>query len=329
MEMTYAAAVRYALEQEMERDPRVFIMGEDIGVYGGAFGVTMGLVERFGKERVRDTPIAEEGIVGAGIGASLVGMRPIVEIQFSDFIMNAMDQVVNQAAKIHFMFGGRMHVPLVIRGPAGAGTGAAAQHSQSLEAWFHHVPGLKVVMPATPDDARGLLLAAIRDPNPVIMFEHKLLYKMKGEVEESGEALPLGQARIARPGRDATLVTYSFMVHRVLEAATLLAGEGWDIEVIDLRTIVPMDLATVTASVGRTGRLAVCHEAVGRGGIGGEIAARVWESEAFDFLDAPLLRITGLDTPVPYSPPLEQAFMPSVERIHDSVKSWLTREGAH
>lgn len=325
-EMTYAAAVRYALETEMERDPSVFIMGEDIGVYGGAFGITAGMVERFGSERVRDTPIAEEGIVGAGVGSALVGMRPIVEMQFSDFIMNAMDQIVNQAAKIHFMFGGQMSVPLVIRGPAGAGTGAAAQHSQSLEAWFHHIPGLKVVMPATPDDARGLLLAAIRDPNPVIFFEHKLLYKMTGEVSESAEEIPFGKAIIRRAGTHATVVTYSLMLWRVLEAAERLAQQGWDVEVLDLRTIQPMDIKTVTQSVIKTGRLAICHEAVGRGGVGGEIAARIIESEAFDHLDSPLLRITGLNTPVPYSPPLEQMFMPSVDRITQQLDVWLTRE---
>jgi pyruvate dehydrogenase E1 component beta subunit len=301
-------------------------MGEDIGVYGGAFGVTMGMVDHFGKERVRDTPIAEEGIVGAGIGAALVGMRPIVEVQFSDFIMNAMDQVVNQAAKIHFMFGGRMSVPLVIRGPAGAGTGAAAQHSQSLESWFHHVPGLKVVMPAFPADARGLLLSAIRDPNPVLFFEHKLLYKIKGEVTESDEGLPLGHGLIRRYGRHATVVAYSLMVHRVLEAALRLEQKGWDVEVIDLRSLVPMDIPLILESVKRTGRLAICHEAVGRGGVGGEIAARVMESEAFDYLISPLLRITGLNTPVPYSPPLEQAFAPSVDRIEQSLEGWLTQE---
>lgn len=328
-EMTYGAAVRSAMEWEMDKDSRVFIMGEDIGVYGGAFGVTMGMVDRFGKTRVRDTPIAEEGIVGAGIGAALVGMRPIVEMQFSDFIMNAMDQVVNQAAKIHFMFGGSMSVPLVIRGPAGAGTGAAAQHSQSLEAWFHHVPGLKVVMPAFPDDARGLLLTAIRDPNPVLFYEHKLLYKIKGDVVESDEGLPLGQGLIRRRGHHATVVTYSLMVHRVLEAALRLEKQGWDVEVIDLRSLVPMDIQLIVDSVKRTGRLAICHEAVGRGGIGGEIAARIMESDAFDFLETPLLRITGLNTPVPYSPPLEQAFMPSVDRIAQSLETWLNREVVH
>ena len=325
-EMTYGAAIRSAIEWEMDHDPRVFIMGEDIGVYGGAFGVTMGMVDRFGKERVRDTPIAEEGIVGAGIGAALVGMRPIVEMQFSDFIMNAMDQVVNQAAKIHFMFGGRMSVPLVIRGPAGAGTGAAAQHSQSLEAWFHHVPGLKVIMPAFPDDARGLLLSAIRDPNPVVFFEHKLLYKLKGEVNETDEGLPFGRGIIRRYGAHATVVTYSLMVHRTLEAAEHLAKKGWDIEIIDLRSLVPMDVDLVVESVKRTGRLAICHEAVGRGGVGGEIAARVLESDAFDYLNSPLLRISGLNTPVPYSPPLEQAFMPSVDRIEQTLEAWLTQE---
>ncbi len=325
-EMTYAAAIRYAMESEMVRDPHVFLMGEDIGVYGGAFGVTADMIDRFGRERIRDTPIAEEAIVGAGIGAALVGMRPIVEMQFSDFIMNAMDQIVNQAAKIYFMFGGQMNVPLVIRGPAGAGTGAAAQHSQSLEAWFHHIPGLKVVMPATPEDARGLLLAAIRDPNPVIFLEHKLLYKMTGEVAETSDALPLGRAAVRREGQHATVVTYSLMLWRVLEAAQRLHTEGWNIEVIDLRTIYPLDFETIRRSVIKTGRIAVCHEAVGRGGVGAEIAARIMESDVFDYLESPLLRITGLNSPVPYSPPLEQAFMPSVDRIASRLEDWLIKE---
>lgn len=328
-EMTYAAAIRYAMESEMERDPHVFLMGEDIGVYGGAFGVTAGMIDRFGRDRIRDTPIAEEAIVGTGIGSALVGMRPIVEMQFSDFIMNAMDQIVNQAAKIYFMFGGQMTVPLVIRGPAGAGTGAAAQHSQSLEAWFHHVPGLKVVMPATPDDARGLLLAAIRDPNPVIFFEHKLLYKMKGEVAESAEALPLGKASVRRQGQHATVATYSAMLWHVLEAAERLHDGGWDVEVIDLRTIYPLDFEAIRQSVIKTGRIAVCHEAVGRGGVAAEVAARIMESDVFDYLESPLLRITGLNSPVPYSPPLEKAFLPSVERIATQLENWLRKEGVN
>lgn len=219
-----------------------------------------------------------------------------------------------------------MNVPLVIRGPAGAGTGAAAQHSQSLEAWFHHIPGLKVVMPATPEDARGLLLAAIRDPNPVIFLEHKLLYKMTGEVAETSDALPLGRAAVRREGQHATVVTYSLMLWRVLEAAQRLHTEGWNIEVIDLRTIYPLDFETIRRSVIKTGRIAVCHEAVGRGGVGAEIAARIMESDVFDYLESPLLRITGLNSPVPYSPPLEQAFMPSVDRIASRLEDWLIKE---
>ncbi len=322
-EMTYGQAVRWTLDRLMTEDERVFLLGEDIGVYGGAFGVTLGLLEKFGPERVRDTPIAEAGIVGAAIGAALVGMRPIAEMQFSDFIMNAMDMIVNQAAKIHFMFGGQMEVPIVVRGPAGGGTGAAAQHSQSLEAWFYHVPGLKVVMPATAEDARGLLVAAVRDPNPVIFFEHKLLYGLRSTVNETLEEIPLGRATVYQGGSDATLVTYSYMLHPALEAQRRLRDED-DIHltVIDLRSLVPLDIDAVTQSVTTTGRLIVLHEAVERGGVGADIAAQVAAGIAFDYLDAPILRIAARNVPIPYSPNLERAVIPNVERIVADIRHW-------
>lgn len=324
--MTYAEALRWAMDQSLLEDSRVFLLGEDIGQFGGAFGVTAGLLDKYGPERVRDTPIAEAGIVAAGIGAAIMGMRPIVEIQFSDFLANAMDPIVNQAAKAHFMFGGTVKVPLVIRAPFGGGVGLAAQHSQSLEAWFYHVPGLKVVVPSTPDDARGLLLASLADPNPVIVFEHKLLYSHRDEVELSVTPLPLGQAQVRRVGRDATVVTYSMMSHRVLEAAQRLNHEGIDLEVIDLRSLVPMDIHTIQRSVSKTGRLVICHEAVGRGGVGADVVSQVLESDAFDHVDTPILRITSLDSPVPYSPVLEQTVIPSVDSILRSIRSWWQKE---
>ncbi|WP_029215016.1 alpha-ketoacid dehydrogenase subunit beta [Kallotenue papyrolyticum] len=314
-ELSYAEAIREALRQEMRRDPRVFLLGEDIGVYGGAFGVTGDLVHEFGKERVRDTPISEQAIAGMAIGAAITGLRPVAEIQFSDFITLSADQLVNQAAKMRFMFGGKISVPLVLRTPAGSGTGAAAQHSQSLEAWFAHIPGLKVVVPATPHDAKGLLIAAIRDPNPVIVFEHKLLYRTKGPVPEALYAEPLGQALVRRPGKHLTIIAYSVMVGRALAAAEHIAQEGIDAEVIDVRTLRPLDEATLVASVCKTGRVLIVHEAVRTGGFGGEIAARLAESEAFDFLDAPIRRLAGREVPIPYNRTLERSAVPQVEDI--------------
>jgi acetoin:2,6-dichlorophenolindophenol oxidoreductase subunit beta len=293
----------------------VVLLGEDIGVYGGAFGVTGDLVHEFGKERVRDTPISEEAIAGLAIGAAITGMRPVAEIQFSDFITLASDQIVNQAAKMRFMFGGKISVPFVIRAPGGSGTGAAAQHSQSLEAWFAHIPGLKVVMPATPHDAKGLLIAAIRDPNPVLVFEHKLLYRTKGSVSESSFEEALGKAAMRREGHHATIIAWSVMVGRALEAAATLAGEGIELEVIDVRTLRPLDEATLVASACKTGRVLIVHEAVRTGGFGGEIAARLAESDAFDFLDAPIRRLAGRDVPIPYNRTLERSAVPQVEDI--------------
>jgi acetoin:2,6-dichlorophenolindophenol oxidoreductase subunit beta len=314
-EISYAEAIREALRQEMRRDGRVFLLGEDIGVYGGAFGVTGDLIHEFGKERVRDTPISEQAIAGMAIGAAISGLLPVAEIQFSDFITLSADQLVNQAAKMRFMFGGKISVPLVLRTPAGSGTGAAAQHSQSLEAWFAHVPGLKVVVPATPHDAKGLLIAAIRDPNPVIVFEHKLLYRAKGPVPESLYEEPLGQAFVRRRGTHLTIIAYSIMVSRALDAAEQLAREGIEAEVIDVRTLRPLDEATLVESARRTGRVLIVHEAVRTGGFGGEIAARLTESDAFDFLDAPIRRLAGREVPIPYNRALERSAVPQVEDI--------------
>jgi acetoin:2,6-dichlorophenolindophenol oxidoreductase subunit beta len=275
--ITYAEAVREAIGQAMEADQSVFMLGEDIGIYGGAFGVSGDLYHRFGEERIRDTPISEMGIVGAAVGAALVGMKPIVEIQFSDFTAQAMDQIVNQAAKIHFMLGGELSVPMVLRAPTGSGTGAAAQHSQSLEAWFAHVPGLKVVMPATPADAKGLLLAALDDPNPVIVLEHKLLYKTSGPVPEEMYRIEIGKSHVVREGKDLTIVATSIMVSRSLEAAEALAAEGIEVTIIDPRSLSPLDMDPINASVAATGKLMLVQEAPKHVGFVAEIAAQVSE----------------------------------------------------
>ncbi len=319
-ELTYAEAIREALRQEMERDERVFIIGEDIGVYGGAFGVTMGLLEEFGPERVIDTPISELGIAGAVTGAALAGMRPVGEIMFMDFITLASEQLVNQAAKIRFMFGGRATVPFVLRTPEGSGTGAAAQHSQSLENWFVHIPGLKVVAPSTPYDAKGLLIASIRDDNPVIFIEHKLLYKTKGPVPEESYTVPLSVAEVKREGRDLTIVATSIMVRRALEAAQELSQEGIEVEVVDPRTLKPLDKETIIRSVVKTGRVLIVHEACKTGGYGGELAAVIAESEAFDYLDAPIMRLAGRDIPIPYNRTLEYHAVPQVENIVEAAR---------
>ncbi|MGE6631064.1 alpha-ketoacid dehydrogenase subunit beta [Bacillus sp. NPDC077027] len=319
-EISYLEAVREAMSQEMRANQDVFILGEDIGVYGGAFGVTRGMIEEFGPERVRNTPISEAAIAGGAVGAALTGMRPILELQFSDFITIAMDQLVNQAAKTRYMFGGKGKVPLVVRTPAGSGTGAAAQHSQSLEAWMAHIPGLKVVQPSTAYDAKGLLKAAIDDDNPVIFYEHKLLYKTSGEVPEESYSIPLGKADVKRSGKDVTIVATAIMVHKALEAAKELEAEGIDVEIIDPRTLVPLDEETIVESVKKTGKLIVVHEAVKRGGYGGEIASMIAESEAFDYLDAPIKRLGGLPVPVPYNPTLEKAVIPQVPDIIEAAK---------
>ncbi len=313
--LSYAEAIREAMEIALREDDRVVLMGEDIGVYGGAFQVTGDLVHTFGEDRVIDTPISELGGAGVAVGAALTGLRPIYEFQFSDFATLAMEQIVNQAAKLRYMLGGAVSVPLVMRFPAGSGTGAAAQHSQSLEAWLGHVPGLKVVQPSTPEDAKGLLLAALDDPDPVMIYEHKLLYKSKGPVPEGRYTTPIGHAALRRPGRDLTIVASSIMVIKALEAAESLAAEGIEAEVIDLRSVRPIDGPTVLDSVRKTGRLVCVYEGVKALGVGAEISALVAESDAFDYLDAPILRLGGADCPIPYNPELEKAAVPQVADI--------------
>ncbi len=314
-ELTYAQAIQEALALAMDADPRVFLMGEDIGLYGGAFQVTGDLVARYGEDRVIDTPISELGGAGLAVGAALTGTRPIYEFQFSDFSMLAMEQIVNQAAKLRYMLGGAVSVPVVFRMPTGSGLGGAAQHSQSIEAWYAHVPGLKVLEPATPFDAKGLLLSAVADPDPVIVFEHKLLYKVKGEVPEGHYTVPIGEAAVRRAGRDLTIVATGIMVPRSLEAAEALAGEGIEAEVIDPRSLRPLDMPAIVESVKKTSRLMCVYEGVKAYGVGAEISAGIVESDAFDYLDAPVLRLGGADAPVPYSPALERAMAPQVEDI--------------
>jgi pyruvate/2-oxoglutarate/acetoin dehydrogenase E1 component len=321
-EMTYSEALRSAMREEMNRDPSVFLLGEDIAQHGGAFGVTRGLYDEFGPDRVINTPICEAAIVGAAVGAAMVGTRPIAEIMYMDFITLSMSQIVNQMAKIHYMFGGKAKVPVVVRTPAGAGRGNAAQHMQSLEAWFIHVPGLNVVMPSTPRDAKGLLKSAIRDDNPTIFIEHKLLYASRGEVPEEEYLIPVGQAEIKRPGTDATLVATSRMVHLALGAADRLAAEGVEVEVIDPRSLVPLDIGTILASVEKTGRAVIVHESCERGGIGAEIASQIQE-RAFDYLDWPVLRVANPNVPIPFSPRLEAAAIPDEGRIVEAVRRSL------
>lgn len=316
---TYMQALNDAMREEMERDPNVLIFGEDVGQFGGCFGVTKGLFEQFGEKRVRDTPITESAIIGAATGAAAAGLRPVCELMFVDFIGVCMDQLFNQAAKMRYMFGGKTTIPMVLRAPQGAGIGAAAQHSQSLEAWFMHIPGLKVALPATPADAYGLLLTSIRDDNPVVFLEHKLLYGVEGEVPEKGGPIPFGKAKICREGTDVTIVALSKMVYDALEAAETLAEKGISAEVIDPRTVSPLDMETILTSVKKTHKLVVAHEAVKVGGAGAEIAAQVAEA-AIDYLDAPIMRVGAPFTPVPFSPPLEEAFIPGAKDIVAAVE---------
>ena len=320
-EMTYAEAIRAALREEMQRDQRVFLFGEDIGRYGGAFGVTFGLLDEFGEKRVVETPISEAAIVGATTGAALAGMRPVAEMMFMDFILLGMEQLVNQAAKVRFMFGGKASVPMVIRMPAGSGTGAAAQHSQSLESLLVHIPGIKVVAPSTPYDAKGLLISAIRDPNPVMFVEHKLLYKTKGEVPTEEYSIPIGVADVKRMGKDLTVVASSVMVPRSLAVAERLSKDGIEVEVIDPRSLRPLDSETIIQSVRKTGRLLVVHEACETGGWAGEVIARVASSPAFAYLDAPLRRLAGKDMPIPYNRNLERAAVPQEEDIEREIRA--------
>lgn len=317
--LTFAQALNEALRQEMKRDPNIYVAGEDVGVYGGIFGVTANLLEEFGEERVRDTPITESAIIGSAVGAAAAGLRPVVELMFVDFVGVALDQLYNQAAKMKYMFGGKARLPIVVRTTCGAGMRAAAQHSQCLEAWFMHVPGLKVVTPSTPYDAKGLLISSIRDDNPVVFMEHKMLYGIEGEVPEEPYTIPLGKADVKREGNDVTVVATMMMVHKALSAAEKLAQDGISVEVVDPRTLSPLDMETIIESVKKTHRLVVVHEEVKFAGSGAEIAASVAE-EAFDYLDAPIKRIGAPFTPVPFSPTLEDAFIPSEEDIISAVK---------
>lgn len=320
-EITFRQAIHDAMVEEMRRDDRVFLIGEDIGTYGGAFGVSAGMLDEFGPDRIRETPISEQAIVGAAAGAAMVGMHPIAEMMFMDFILLAMEPLVNQAAKARYMFGGKATVPMVIRMPNGSGTGAAAQHSQSLETLLMHIPGIKVVAPSTPYDAKGLLLSSIRDPNPVCFLEHKLLYKIKGEVPEGEYVIPLGVADIKRQGTDMTIVASEIMVQKSLSAAEKLEKEGISVEIIDPRTLRPLDTDTISKSVRKTGRLLIVHEAVKTAGWAGEVMASISESPAWDYLDAPMRRLTGKDVPIPYNRNLEAAAVPQEEDILREVRA--------
>ena len=317
--MTYAEAIRDGIRVEMKRDPAVYLCGEDVGKFGGCFGVTAGLVDEF-PGRIVDTPISETAIIGSSVGAAAAGLRPIAEIMFVDFMGVCMDELFNQAVKMRYMFGGKAKVPLVVKTIAGAGVAAAAQHSQSMEAWFTHIPGLKTVMPSTPADAKGLMASAIRDNNPVLFIEHKQLLGVSGDVPEDEYLVPLGKASIMRPGTDVTLVAWSWMAQKALAAAEVLEKEGISAEVLDPRTLVPLDKASILHSLGKTNKLVIVHEAVKTGGYAGEIAAIVAD-EGFDLLDSPIKRVTAPDTPVPFSPTLEAAYVPSVESIVQTVKS--------
>jgi pyruvate/2-oxoglutarate/acetoin dehydrogenase E1 component len=331
-EITYREAVKQALREELQNDERVLMLGEDIAEFGGTFKVSLGLLEEFGPRRIRNTPLSESAILGAAVGAAATGLRPIAEIMYSDFFAVAMDQVVNQAAKMRFMFGGKLTLPLTIRTTMGGRRSAAAQHSQCLEAWFMHIPGLKIAMPSNPYDAKGLLKTAVRDPNPTLIFENKMLYNTKGEVPEEAYFVPWGQAHVVREGNDVTVVALSDMVGFALKAAERLAhptphpspgrggagGEGISLEVIDPRTLAPLDIETILRSVRKTGRLVVAHEACVTGGVGAEIASRV-AYQAFDYLAAPIERVGAKDSPIPFSPILEREILPDDEDVVEAV----------
>ena len=318
--MTYREALNMALREEMQRDPRVFVIGEEVGLYEGAYKVTQGLLKEFGPQRVVDTPICESGFTGVGIGAAMIGLRPVVEMMTFNFAILALDQIINSAAKMYYMSGGQFNIPIVIRGPGGPAHQLAAQHSQSMESYFYHVPGLKVVRPSTPADAKGLLKSAIRDDNPVVFIESETLYAVKGEVpEDPGFTIPLGQAIVRKEGRDVTVVAYMGMMYRVMEVAEMLEREGISIELVDPRTLRPMDTATIINSVRKTHRAVIVEAGAGFAGMGSEIAAFITE-QAFDDLDAPVERVTGANAPMPYARNLEQAKTPSNQKIADAIR---------
>jgi 2-oxoisovalerate dehydrogenase E1 component beta subunit len=320
MEITFLEGIRQGIAEEMERDPDVFLIGEDIGVYGGAFKVSAGMIQRFGERRVVDTPVCESGIAGAAIGAALMGLRPVAEMQFSDFITCCFDQIVNFAAKCRYRW--NASVPMVVRAPSGGGIHAGPFHSQNPEAWFARVPGLKVVIPATAPDAKGLIKSAIRDNDPVLFFENKGLYrKIKGQVPDGDYTVPIGKAAIFREGSDLSIVTYGATVYMAADAAAQLEKEGYSVEIIDLRTVYPFDEEAILESVHKTSKAIVLHEDTLTCGIGAEIAARITE-HAFDCLDGPVVRVAAADTPIPFSPPLEKAFLPSVEKVIEKAR-WL------
>ncbi|MCI8940722.1 MAG: alpha-ketoacid dehydrogenase subunit beta [Dorea sp.] len=322
-QITYRDAVREAMVEEMRRDENVYFMGEDIGAYCGAFGVSKNMLEEFGPERIRETPISETAFMGAGVGSAITGMRPIVELMFSDFMAVCYDQIINQAAKMHFMFAGKVNVPMVIRTPSGGGTGAAAQHSQSLEQMYLHVPGLKVVVPSTPYDAKGLLKASIRDNNTVVFLEQKRLYKEKGMIPDEDYTIPLGVADVKREGTDVSIITYGRMVQMSLQVAEKLAEEGINVEVLDLRTLSPLDKDAIIATAKKTHKVVIVHEAVQFGGFGGEIAATITDSDAFYYLDAPIKRVGALYCPVPFNPVLEAETFPTPAKIEAAVRDVL------
>ena len=319
-ETTVLEAIREAIAEEMERDRNVFMIGEDIGQFGGALGQTKGLFDRFGDERILDTPISEAAIVGAAVGASMLGMRPIADIMFTDFSTLAMDQIINQAAKARYMSGGKVSVPVVIKMQSGAGRGKAAQHSQSFEAIYSHIPGLKVVMPSTPYDAKGLFKTAIRDNDPVVYMEHGSLYGIKGQIPEEDYTIPMGAGDIKREGKDISIITYSYMVHKALAAAEILEADGIDAEIVDLRTLRPMDTEIIIDSVKKTHRVVVLHEACITGGIGGEIVAKIAEN-VFDYIDAPIKRVGIPDVPIPYAKSLEDTIVPTKEKLIACIKA--------
>ncbi len=321
--ITYAQAIKDAMSEEMRDNKDVFLIGEDVGIYGGAFGVSNGMLDEFGEERIIDTPISELGFVGAGVGAAMVGMKPIVEIMFSDFLTVAYDQIANQAAKIRYMFGGKANIPMVLRAPAGSGTGAAAQHSQSPESWITNVPGLIVVAPSTPYDAKGLLKASIRNENPVVFFEQKLLYRKKGEVPEEDYVIEIGKADTKKEGSDISVITYGKMVHLCLEVAEVLEKEGISMEVVDLRTLIPLDKDAIIESVKKTKRALIVHEACKTSGFGAEISAVISESDAFYYLDTPITRCAGLDVPVPYCVELEKNIIPTTEKLIAAARQMM------